>query len=491
MKDKLITLIKYPAFLFLLPFFFVLHGFTENYDFVSVSDAAVLTATYLIASLILFGLFWLLYKNRFKAAFLAFLIMAFHFFFGSVYDSLKRINQNAFFTKYSLLLPGAFIFFIIIAIYIKRKKQLSSKISLYLNILLILLLLIDSISLISRHMALVKERKILVPEGFAPLTISSKPDIYFIILDEYAGEKQLKEQLGFDNSAFLQELRSSGFYVINNSTSNYISTPVSVASLVTMNYPDLKREDEQQDKVLHSYYYIRESPLIKFLRSQQYELYNYSIFDLPGQKTPAKPTFLPTGTTLITSQTFLTRVKDNIGYHIYTTLGFTPDTLKGLLTDLQNNNDIYDRTFRLASEKKQKPKFVYTHLMMPHYPYYFTKEGKQRPDKELSVANKTNAAHYLEYLAFCNEKIKLLTSNIITHSPDAVIVLTGDHGFRSFDDKSYLPYSFYNLCAVRLPSRDYSKFYDKLSSVNLFRTILNTEFNQHLPLLKDSCLMAY
>ena len=61
MKDKLLHIIRTkPVFLFLLPVFFVLHGYMENYDFVPVKDALLLTGIYLGASLVFGGLFWLL-----------------------------------------------------------------------------------------------------------------------------------------------------------------------------------------------------------------------------------------------------------------------------------------------------------------------------------------------------------------------------------------------------------------------------------------------
>jgi hypothetical protein len=47
-------------------------------------------------------------------------------------------------------------------------------------------------------------------------------------------------------------------------------------------------------------------------------------------------------------------------------------------------------------------------------------------------------------------------------------------------------YYFMNLCAVHLPSGNYSVFNDSLTGVNMFRALLNTQYGQRLPFLKDS-----
>ncbi len=65
----MIKLLKHtPIFLFLLPVFFVLHGYTENFGFINISNCLVLTVTYSGATAFVYFLFLLLYKNYIKAA---------------------------------------------------------------------------------------------------------------------------------------------------------------------------------------------------------------------------------------------------------------------------------------------------------------------------------------------------------------------------------------------------------------------------------------
>jgi len=65
----------------------------------------------------------------------------------------------------------------------------------------------------------------------------SCPDVYYIILDEYAREDVLM-MIGYDNSDFIDKLRDRDFYIANKSTSNYAWTCCSLPSSLNMSYVD-------------------------------------------------------------------------------------------------------------------------------------------------------------------------------------------------------------------------------------------------------------
>ena len=81
--------------------------------------------------------------------------------------------------------------------------------------------------------------------------------------------------------------------------------------------------------------------------------------------------------------------------------------------------------------------------------------------------------------------VKALKNN--THG-EAVIIILGDHGFRVPTEEKHPEWAFQNLNAVYFPSKNYTGFYDSITSVNQFRVVLNTLFDQRLPLLKDSTI---
>ncbi|HEY6503004.1 MAG TPA: hypothetical protein VIZ28_03430 [Chitinophagaceae bacterium] len=485
---KIVT--RYPLFLLLLPVFFVLHGFMENYDFVPVKDAALLILLYYLTSLILLLLFRFFYKNWLKAALMTFITMAFHFFFGSIQDAIRNYFPGSLISKYAFLLPASFCLLLLLFIFLKKTKKPLQKTASYLNLLFLLLIVID-IVLLARKMShpKINEAAVLSKE-FTPFADSSKPDVYIIISDEYAGNTELKDIFNFDNTPFFDQLVQRGFHVIPKSTSNYNFTHYSIASTLNMDYLDL-RPKGNQPLLAYAYETVRNNKLLHFLQHHQYKFYNYSLVDFKGDPAHTQETFLPVKTRLITSQTFLSRLNKEVRYHLVTWLKSKKEIRKNVYDTKINNETLIPLTLKAAEEKTIQPKFVLTHLLMPHYPYYFDKNGKEFPLEQLMEGNQHLQQNYIEYLQYTNKKLLEITDHILENSSTPpVIILMGDHGFRHFDKPVDPKYFFYNLAAVHLPGKNYSSFTDSLTNVNLVRAVLNTTFNQQLHYLKDTTIIT-
>src|SRR5437899_2529821 len=133
--DRLISFFRSkPVFFLFLPVFFVLHGFTENFLAISFGDVFPLWLIYMTASMIIFFIGWLFYRNWSKAALLSFCVMAFDFFFGSIHDLLKKIFDDSLITRYIFLLPFFLLAFILLLVFLKKRKTPMSRISFYLNL---------------------------------------------------------------------------------------------------------------------------------------------------------------------------------------------------------------------------------------------------------------------------------------------------------------------------------------------------------------------
>ncbi len=482
--------LKSPLFLYLLPLFFVLHGFMENYDFVPVKDALLLTAMYIGFSILFLLLFWLLFRDFTKAAIAASYIMAFHFFFGGIHDLLKKVAQGSFASKYMVLTGAAFIIFVLLLIVLKKRKKTLHSLAYYLNILLLVLLLIDTGMLVIKMINKKKYQLVTLPEGFVSCATCPKPDIYFIIADEYVGNSTLTEQFNFDNSAFVQELANRGFHTIPYSRSNYNFTPFSVASMLDMRYPAIGsgNMNVQSDLAL-CYETIRNNRLLRFLQYEGYQFYNYSIFNFEGQPARVEVNFLPIKTKLITSQTFLSRFDRDIRFNLVTRFKSASETKRLTYGFLHNNENNYRLTMKAAETTGTKPKFVLTHLHIPHYPYYFDKNGKEQPFEKLTEGNQVNKEMYVEYLQYGNKKYLELIDHIMkTSKQPPVIILVSDHGFRHFTNPVDPKYYYLNHASVLLPDRQYAAFTDSLTNVNFSRVFLNTVFKQQLLLLADSTI---
>ncbi|MEO5946234.1 MAG: sulfatase-like hydrolase/transferase [Chitinophagaceae bacterium] len=477
---------KYPVFLYLLPVFFVLHGYTENYNLVPFQDAVILTAYYIGSIILLLLIFKLVFRNFTKAALFAFILLSYHLFFGTVHDTLKKIIPDSFLTKYIFILPFSLIVLLFLFIVIKKNIASLTKVNLYLNMLFLLLVTLDAvqfcIKIIADHNKVSK-----LPGSLTSCENCPKPDVYLIIADEYAGQTELSDLFQFNNTPFLNQLVARNFYTIPESTSNYNYTPFSMASILNMDYLNLENSYRQKNDLAYSYQVIKESKLIQFFKNTGYQFYNYSIFDFEGQPAPINMGLLPVKTKLITSQTFLSRINRDLSYHLVTFFKSKKEIRKRVYSNRINNELFYKSTIEISKKDIPKPKFVYTHIEMPHYPYYYDKNGVEQPFEKLEEGYQINKSAYIEYLQYSNTKLLELVDHILKNSKKPpIIILMGDHGFRHFTEKVEGKYYFLNLTSLHFPDKNYEKINDSLSGVNLFRLILNKQFQQHLPYLKDS-----
>jgi hypothetical protein len=473
-----------PVFLYLLPVFFVLHGFAENFYVLPLKEGMVLTVSYLAIAFVLSIVFRLIYKNVHKANLIAFFLMAFNFFFGSMHDLLKKHFGHSIISKYSFILPVSLVLLLALLIYLKKTKTGSSRTTRYLNWLFLLLIIIDSGAIAFKAL---KHTDPLVADlsgTFKPCDACTRLDIYLIVSDEYAGKTELQDNFSFDNSDFENELARRGFHVVRNTKANYNYTVYSMASTFNMDYlHHLEQDTINQRDMFRCRALIKKNNLLSFLRSAGYRTYNFSIFDFDNQQNPVTDYYFPSKKALFTSQTFIKRFQHDLGFHFVSTR-----QLKNFRrSNLYNNIEVDSLTRDVCLKKDTRPKFVYAHLSMPHHPYFLDRNGKEAVYNTILNNYVLNKNAYIEYLLYTNKKLLQLVDHIQQASArPPIIILMSDHGFRQFSDSTDKKYYFMNLNAVYFPDGNYTGFYEGMSNVNQFRVILNTEFRQQLPLLKDS-----
>lgn len=479
---------RIPFFHWLLPVFFVLHGYTAHYNFIPLGAAGLLTGLYLFATVFFFGLSWLFFRDTRKAALFAFCVMSVQFFFGAVHDSLRSYLPGTLFVKYAFLLPVIFAGLLLLVILLKKTSRKFARLSFYLNVLTLIIIAADGIGLLVKTISH-DSKTVNLPVGFKACDSCNKPDIYFILADEYAGNEALQTVVGFDNTDFIGKLDTIGFKTIEHSFSNYNYTPFSMASILNMDYLRLADTNRAGADLTYSYKSIKDNKVLTFLEMHGYEFYNYSVFDFEGQPARVRETFLPAKTRLITSQTLLSRFNNEIRFNLVSRWKSKSNLKILTYANKHNNENIYRLTSNIAHDKSMKPKFVYTHLMMPHYPYYFDKDGREQPFESLLEDKQFNVAAYREYLQYANKRLITLISHILsTNETPPVIILMGDHGFRHVSSPVARKYYFSNLASIYFPGRNYSNFPDSITGVNVFRRFLNSEFKQALPYLQDSLI---
>jgi len=466
----------------------VFHGFTENYSAIPIIDSLYLLGIYFLATVVIFFISWLFYRNVSKAALFSFLVIAFHFFFGSIQDAIKKILGDVFITRYIFVIPFFLVVFIVAIIALRKWKREPTRVNVYLNILFCLLIALDSVILIQKISSGPKKFSSV---SSVPITCDSciKPDIYFLLFDEYSSSSALKELWNFDNTDLDSFLLQKGFSIQPYSKSNYNFTPFSIASTLNMDYltiPNSKACTVRDYSECFSV--IKKNKTCTDLQGLGYKIVNYSIFDIDKNPSPVTEDFLPLKTKLITSQTFLSRVEKDLLYHLLTGKFEIPWLAKDLIyTTWYNNEKIVNATLKESTAPSDVPRFVYSHIEMPHPPFYYNRNGKQADKKVLiEESNKLAPASYLEYIPKTNQVIKQLVNSIIQNArKPVVIILMGDHGFRTNQPESF---HFRNQNAVYMSLTNEKWFYPGISNVNQFRVLFNNLFHTSLPLLRDSTI---
>ncbi len=496
MKQLIQKLGTFPYYVFGVVIFFLTHGYSENVGLIPFSDILIFFFFAVLISVAILIFFSRKLKSFLKAGIITALLLFFYLFYGAIQDALKNTGLLIEISRYRVLLPLMIIIVLLSYYFIRASQKNLFRITFYLNNLFVLLILID-IASATWSSARKYDVKAYNNDQDSPLLTvcsdCSKPDIYLIVMDEYCGTSTLKNYFGYDNSWFISFLKENGFYTEKNGFSNYSSTPLSMASTFNMQYIDWMKG--RKNVVAEDYALgaktISNSVTINYLKSLEYEIKNYSIFDIAGQPSKFNFGILPIKLRLITSKTLLGRMENDLSWNIRVKVA---SKWKWLADKFQNqfkegNAELLRITNKEIESKSGKPKFVYTHLMMPHFPCLYDSVGKELSinffDESQSQQDIDNA--YLQYHVYASKIARELLKNILAQSQgNAAIILMSDHGYRGYGNLTKYLSSDNNFYSVFLPSKNYHLFYDSMSNVNQFRVVFNTLFNQHLPVLKDS-----
>jgi hypothetical protein len=479
-------------FLVLLPVFFVGHGYVENYPLIAVKEIIGLLPIYWVAAAALTFISWIFLRNWLQAALLALLMLSIHFFFGAFHDTLKKFTGGNLGTRYTVLLPLLFILVFLCGRWLAKTNRPLHLIAGYINGLLLLLVFVDLLLLISKPKAS-KSNEPGPLQGMAACINCDKPDIYLVVTDGYAGLETLA-RLGYDNRPFLDSLRSRGFHVVNNSQANYNFTTFSMASMLNMDWVDHKGNMYDLAGEKGCIDAIAKNRFTSWLQGHGYSFRNWSIFPIDGQQPLVYSPFFRTGEEVITRQTLLGRLDRDVRYNLLTRFHWKSEQRRYARYPVrEGNKTLYQKLLEESHTHSASPKFVYAHFNMPHNPYFYKSDGTENPAELLADYQATNAGMYTSYLQYCNGRFLALIDSIKTNSArPPVILFMSDHGYRGTNKNGLEPkQQLNNINAVLLPSGKYAGWYDGMTNINQLRVLLNTQFAQHLPMLRDSSAYLY
>jgi hypothetical protein len=447
-------------------------------------------------------------SDRHRRGMIALAVVVWFTSYGLFTNALMGMGPLSSLARDEWALPLSLVLLFVFSWAVRRVKSDLSAATHFLNTVALLLFLFLPITYLGASRVPTAQWNPTVPD---PKPLSSAagplPDIYYVVLDAYTGRKTLAEVYGLDNTSFENDLRARGFFVPENSRSNYVSTFLALAAALNWQYldriPVLIGEGSRNREL--PYRMIEDSRTTRFLRKLGYRVI-----------------FFPTGY----GATARNRLADQI---IPSEAGGQPEVrtqfqavwLAGtalrpalrvgcLLTGCPSNAfpfrpespELILWKFRQLAEIPRSgpgPKFVFAHLLVPHEPFVFDADCSPRPLEWREEAHEENdramRMAYAEQVRCVNRQVLSLVDRLLKDSePPPIILLQADHGNGRFpfgrpprldqitgeqlQDRTHV------FAAYHLPGMD-ARLYDTISPVNAIPTVLRAYFGAPIPQLRD------
>lgn len=311
------------------------------------------------------------------------------------------------------------------------------------------------------------------------------PDIYYIILDGYARNDKLASIYKHDNHGFTEGLKERGFYVAENSRSNYMITHMSLAATLNMRYLPARVGKSKRP----FYKLIQKNEAARYLQSKGYRYIHFCT------------AYGGTETSDIADDTV--RLLPEILQNEFMSVLLGTTALSAAEPSLADMNlFLMDQVQKVP--ERAGPTFAFMHLVLPHNPYVFMRDGTVRADVPMSfqLTEKTGAwsakDKYIDQLVYVNTRVLEIVDAILRKSPNPpIIIIQSDHGSGTsyhrgkgwetafFDERTA------NLNAWYAPPGVTARLTPRMHSVNTFRLLFSELFDAQLPELERKVFATY
>ena len=314
--------------------------------------------------------------------------------------------------------------------------------------------------------------------------LNEKPNIYYIIVDEYTSDEILLEIYNYDNHEFLTKLTQRGFYIPTTSYANYVTSPLAISSTLNMSYFNDKKINPTLDNRNEFY---NNNQLMQILKSLDYTIISMSLEygypEISDHQLCASLMFV---------NQFHNTLIDGSLWHPFSKYFVTAgdpqrDRVNCKFSELSNLENSFSTPF-----------FVFAHIMSPHPPYLFGSNGEPSNPEFLAIgaASWDNKSGYVNQVQYINKKIIETVDKILQESDSApVIIIQGDHGtptqlgggglrWNNINDDSIIERTSI-FSAYYLPNLNSEVIYEGITPVNSFRIVLNNYLHGNYDLLED------
>ncbi len=446
------------------------------------------TLTYLLIAIVVYILLLVIWrKGPLRAAMATFIFLI----FVNIYGVLEKlfIQLDWFPVRAYTTLPLILVFvFYSIWLFNKLNTQSAAKLWDAAVIVSIALVAINLVKIVPAELAK-RGNAGPIHSGASQTNLAANqgtPDIYYILLDEFAGFKPMREYWHNPKvDEFSAFLTSKGFEIIEESHGSSIDSVHQMASRLNyQNYPF----SVDQSVINQWFSAIADNKVMAYLKKTGYTTitFNELLYPFPAVKPITADIAynyadIPATDLGLYFDDFWIMVADN------TMLKELSKYYKRLGSD-QHTNFVFFTTKKIGDlGDVHSPKFVYAHLMLPHAPFLFDENGNLNPPSAY-----IDYGYYLGNYNFSMLLVEKMVNGILEDADPAnppVIILQSDHGLRNFADnyKGQLPnypeeYKTSILYARLMPGYRSSGSAQEIDPINTFPIVFNYLFDAGIPL---------
>ena len=503
----------------LFAFFPIIAVYSVNIGLIQLEQFILPTLLIVGSALLFFLCLKYILKNGKKAALIVSLAFIIFFSFGHVYNMLNQVSiGDTDLGSNSILLPiFAILFGIGSFLIIKTKRTLDNATSIVNTISVVFIAVIVVMVGIEtfgcdecliqqntqRNFDFFSDEKIDFSPYFETHSFSisesdSLPNVYYVILDAYPRNDIIKKHMNFDNSEFTNMLEQRGFHVAKNSFANYHLSGLSISSTMNMNYINFLADEFGEDSRDYSpilrkdFGLYADNQVIKNFKLMGYKVSRIGAATLYPHELPLADLSPCHKSVLLMDNRLLDAVGSTSMMGYFIERWAEEQQRQIILCDFEELPKI--------SGYFEEPVFVWSHIMLPHFPLIFGPNGEPiTPGQPLLSMNHPEftdsgwdvRTQFVQQIQFANKKSIEFIDKILENEKQSIIILQSDHGsafdvnfLDPTDDDAFQKSS--NLSAIYFPDEKHREMLtDDRTNVNTFRLVFNSYFGSDYEMLED------
>jgi hypothetical protein len=320
-----------------------------------------------------------------------------------------------------------------------------------------------------------------------PSDRSRSPDVWFVVLDAYGRGDVLRDQYGFDNSAFLRSLEERGFVVGADAASTYTFTAASISGMLSLGTHVPAGEVTRDELALIRRQLSGDNALFGAFSGAGYDVWFLESYwdglncSAPGIRCERVGMTTANLFDLADMTVFRPLLRSLVAFP------YGPQGLAQL-----------GRLAEIAELEAEHPRLVFAHVTLPHPPLNVTSDcaialGSLRGEFQIGLPDFTEKqlqfrrVLYTDQVACLNERVIEAVDAMLRSDRESIVVITGDHGPDAhaqlvakpteWTDEALIE-RFGVLLALRMPGDCGAA--DVSSPTNALRMVTNCALGTHL-----------